>query len=145
SVLAGALLVGDSVRASLRDMAVSRLGRAEQVIGSAGFFRDALANDIRTSGSGVSTTPLIVANGFVTHEKSSRRASGVLVYGVDERFWAFHGQRNRSGVLLSPALTSELGAGLGDTILLRLQKPSAIPVESLFGRKDDVARTMRLS
>ena len=29
-------------------------------------------------------------------------------------------------------------------LLVRLQKPSAIPLESLFGRKDDVARTVRL-
>ena len=91
------------------------------------FFATRSRTTFGTSDAGVSTTPLIVANGFVTHEPSGRRAAGVLVYGVDERFWAFHGQRNRSGVLLSPALTSELGAASGDPVLLRLQKPSAIP------------------
>src|SRR5262249_26237291 len=42
-------------------------------------------------------------------------------------------------------LASELGASANDTLLLRLQKPSAIPVESLFGRKDEIARIVRLS
>ena len=145
SVLSGALLVGDSVRGSLRDIAIGRLGRAEHVVSSPGFFRDALAQDIRSASSGAaSTAPLIVANGFVSHEKSGRRASGVAVYGVDERFWAFHAQSDHPGILISPALASELGAAPKDALLVRLQKPSAIPIESLFGRKDDIARTVRL-
>ena len=145
SVLSGALLVGDSVRGSLRDIAVGRLGRSEHVISSMEFFRDALAEDIRSAAGGAATSaPLIVANGFVGHEKSGRRASGVLVYGVDDRFWAFHGLPSRPGVLISPALAAELGAAASDALLVRLQRPSAIPIESLFGRKDDIARTIRL-
>ena len=46
---------------------------------------------------------------------------------------------------MSASLASELGSATNDTLLLRLQKPSAIPVESLFGRKDEVARTVRLT
>ena len=48
AVLAGALLVGDSVRASLRDLALQRLGQTDQVITSNGFFRDQLANDMQS-------------------------------------------------------------------------------------------------
>src|SRR5881392_3410776 len=121
SVLAGALLVGDSVRGSLRDMTMARLGRAGVVISSTDFFREALATDIQHA-SGVATTPMIVASGVVTHEASGRRAAGVLVYGVDDRFWAFHGKGASTGVLLSPALYQELGAATRDPILVRLQK-----------------------
>src|SRR4051812_4367440 len=142
SVLAGALLVGDSVRGSLRDMTMARLGRAGAVISSTDFFREALAADIQQA-SGIATAPLIVASGLVTHEASGRRAAGVLVYGVDDRFLGFHGKRVAPGGLLFSALFQELGATARDAILVRLQKPSAIPIESLFGRKDDVARTMR--
>src|SRR3954470_19026886 len=145
SVLSGALLVGNSVRGSLREMALSRLGRTDVVISSTDFFRDALAAEIHQSIPVATTTPLVVATGFITHEPSGRHASGVLVYGVDERFWAFHDKPNHSGVVVSPALASELGATTRDAILLRVQKPSAIPIESLFGRKDDVARTVRLT
>jgi putative ABC transport system permease protein len=145
AVLAGALLVGESVRASLRDIALGRLGRTEQVVSSAGFFRDALSDAIRTdTGRHVSAAPLIVAHGFVTHEASGRRAGGVIVYGVDERFWTFHGVPAPPGVVISPALSAELQATSPDVLLVRLQKPSAIPIESLFGRKDDIARTVRL-
>jgi ABC-type antimicrobial peptide transport system permease subunit len=145
SVLAGALVVGDSVRGSLRDLALSRLGKTESVISSMGFFRESAADHARQSQRAASVAPLIVADGFVTLESSGRRASNVLVYGVDERFWTFHGIPAIDGVYVSPALAAEVGGKEGDVLLTRLQKPSQIPVESLFGRKEDVARTVRLT
>jgi hypothetical protein len=153
SVLSGALLVGDSVRGSLRELALGRLGRTESVVASAGFFREDLSNDIATHAapggsapeSSPATAPLLVANGFVTHEASGRRAAGVNVYGVDDRFWTFHGHDPAEGVHLSPALARELGAAADEVILLRLRRPSEIPLESLFGRKEDIGRTIRLT
>jgi ABC-type antimicrobial peptide transport system permease subunit len=144
AVLGGALLVGDSVRGSLRDIAISRLGRTVYSVSSADYFREALADDVSAAAS-VGAAPLIAASGFVTHEPSGRRAANVLVYGVDERFWRFHGLATRDGVFVSPALAAELGAGAGDVLLTRLEKPSAIPLESLFAHKEDAARTVRLS
>ncbi len=46
AVLGGALLVGDSVRGSLRDLALSRLGRTDRVISSTGYLREALADEL---------------------------------------------------------------------------------------------------
>jgi putative ABC transport system permease protein len=48
AVLAGALLVGDSVRGSLRDLVVGRLGKTDYVVTSTGFFREQLAADLQT-------------------------------------------------------------------------------------------------
>jgi ABC-type antimicrobial peptide transport system permease subunit len=145
AVLAGALVVGDSVRGSLRDIALGRLGRTDQVVASSGFFRDALAGDVRKAGGVTGTAPIVTANGFITHEGSGRRSAGVLVYGVDERFWHFNGLEVPDGVYTSPALAAELGVKEGDVLLTRLQRPSEIPIESLFGRKDEVGRTVRLT
>jgi putative ABC transport system permease protein len=144
SVLGGALLVGDSVRGSLRDLVLSRLGRTSDVVASMGFFREALAPDLVARGA-VSAAPLIATRGFVTHEPSGRRATSVLVYGVDDRFWRFHGVEPRDGVFVSPALAAELGVSAGDVLLTRLQKPTDIPLESLFAHKEDVGRTVRLA
>ena len=155
AVLAGALLVGDSVRASLRDLFLLRVGKTDHVITATGFFRDNLAGDLRShdrfNEAFESACPIIVIEGVVTHEQSKHRASRVQVYGVDERFWRFH---NREGavnppgdrdVLISPDLARELGSEAGDSILLRIEKPSAIPAGSLHGRKEDLGRTIRLS
>src|SRR5262249_774923 len=70
AVLSGALLVGDSVRGTLRDLVLQRLGKTDQVITSNSFFRAQLADDIRSS-QGFSTAftgiaPMIAVRGFVT-------------------------------------------------------------------------------
>lgn len=155
AVLAGALLVGDSVRASLRELFLQRLGSTEQVISGANFFRGQLAAEIQQDGrfpqSGLrDACPLIVLRGTVTHEASKRWASSVQIYGVDEKFWQFHGKestlapRDRE-LLVGASLADELGVAPGDSVLLRVEKPSAIPVESLHGRKEDLGRTIRLN
>ena len=155
AVLAGALLVGDSVRGSLRDLFLQRLGKTDEVLASTNFFREKLAGELQADsrfGAAFSgDCPLIVLNGLVTDEKSGRRGSSVQVYGVDDRFWRFHGRENQvkpltdRDVLLSPDLARELGSEAGQTILLRIEKPSAIPAGSLHGRKEDLGRTIRLS
>ena len=154
SVLAGAFLVGASVRASLRDLALQRLGRVDHVVTSGLFFREALADELRTSGAlgaaASTVVPIIALEGFATHQESGSRAGGIQVYGVDERFWDFHGLTGDDpapapgAVLVSGGLARELGAAVDDTLLVRVQKPSAIPVSSLHGRRDDLGRSMRL-
>ena len=154
AVLAGALLVGDSVRGSLRDLVFERLGATDQVVVSTGFFREQLAENLRSHrGFGElfdGIGPLVVAQGLVTEQSGNRRAGQVRVYGVDDRFWQFHrvpgvtGPHDRDA-LISPSLAQELAAGPGASILVRVQRPSDIPLESLFGRKDETSRTLRLT
>ena len=144
SVLGGALIVGDSVRGSLRDLALGRLGRAYDVVSSATFVREEFAADLANA-LGRDAAPLLSATAVVTHEPSGRRAANVFVYGVDERFWRFHGLEPHEGTSVSDALARELGAAKGDVLLTRLQKPSEIPLDSLFAHKEDIGRTIRLT
>ncbi len=154
AVLAGALLVGDSVRGSLRDLVLRRLGSTAYVISGDGYFREALAaairNDTDFARNFHDAVPLIALTGLATHEPSRQRASGVLVYGVDERFWSFHGLDAKAYRLdareawLSEALAREFGSAAGDSLLVRVEKLSAVPVDSLHGHKDEIGRTIRL-
>jgi len=149
AVLAGALLVGDSVRGSLRDLVLERIGRTDRAIVSTGFFREALGDDLAREGALAGAAPLIAVEGTVGDQASGRRASRVLVYGVDDRFWRFHGIAGVSGpagrdALVSQALATDIGAAAGNTVLVRIERPSAIPIESLHGRKEDAGRTLRL-
>jgi ABC-type antimicrobial peptide transport system permease subunit len=153
AVLAGALLVGDSVRASLRDLALARLGKTDFAISAQGFFREQLADDLQSHDQFAANfngaCPIIALEAVVTRDENNARAGGAQVYGVDERFWKFHGVNVQSpegnDALVSHALAQELGAKQGDTLVLRIEKPSAIPAESLHGRKDDLGRTVRLT
>ena len=154
AVLAGALLVGSSVRSSLRSLALERLGSVDMVVTSANFIDDTFATTLGAAGAidGVfgGVVPLIAVEGFVTHQESGRRASGIQVYGVDDRFWAFHGvdpevyPLGRRDVFVSEGLALELEAAVDDTLLVRVEMPSAIPISSLHGRRDDSGRTLRL-
>jgi ABC-type lipoprotein release transport system permease subunit len=154
TVLGGALLVGDSVRGSLRDLVLQRLGRTDLVVSSQDFFTQPLATKIQSdpdfAGRFTGLAPLVVLPGMATNQETGSRAGGVSVYGVSAEFWKFHGQSpdtvlaNRD-VLLSAALAREIGAEVDSTVLLRIQRPSDIPLESLHGRKDDVGRTVRVT
>ena len=101
AVLTGALLVGDSVRGSLRALVTDRLGRADQVVLSSTFFRAALADEIAGDAAFSprfsSVVPLLMAQGFITAQDSGRRVANVAVYGVDDRFWRFHGASDLGG------------------------------------------------
>jgi ABC-type lipoprotein release transport system permease subunit len=153
AVLAGALLVGDSVRGSLRDLVVERLGRADRLVFSTDFFREALAEDLRVDRSFgaafADVSPLVVLQGLVTDQETGRRASRVQVYGVDDRFWRFHhvDRRGPNGrdALVNQTLAREIGSRDGSSVLVRVERPSAIPIESVHGRKDNLGRSLRLT
>jgi putative ABC transport system permease protein len=153
AVLAGALLVGDSVRLSLRALALQRLGKTDLVIAGTNFFRAQLAADLQAhpefAANFQAACPLIAMPGVVTNDANNTRAGNVAIYGVDERFWQFHGVDKKfaddNDVFISPGLARELNAKPEDTLVIRIEKPSAIPLESLHGRKDEAGRTLRLT
>jgi putative ABC transport system permease protein len=139
TVLTGALLAGDSVRGSLVDLTLNRLGGIDAVLVAEAFFRE----DLGRSG----TAPLILSRASAVHGTSSRRTSGVAVYGVDSRFGRLHGgggdlpelvQATRvfPPVLVNESFAEEAGARVGDDLLLSFEKPGEIPRESLLGDKD---------
>jgi putative ABC transport system permease protein len=153
AVLTGALMVGQSVRASLRELLLNRLGKTDDVISAAGYFREQLASDLESLSQFATrfqaVCPLIVLEGTVTHQENKRRAAGVVVYAVDDRFFRFHQQDQAAPkereAFLSPTLARELGVRDEESLLLKVEKPSAIPAEFLQGHRDTQEHTLRLS
>jgi putative ABC transport system permease protein len=153
SALAGAFVVGDSVRVSLRELALARLGRADDLVTATTLFTTQLAerlsSDPRFRASWHGAVPVLALEGGVAHERSGSRAGAVQVYGVDGRFWSFNAVEGVTGptgrnAFLSSALARELGAGDGDALLLRVQKPSSIPAGLIQGRRSEPGRAIRL-
>ena len=64
AVLGGALLTGSSVRASLRRIALERLGNTHTILSASTLFREQLADSIRGS------APLLSFEGLLTHPTS---------------------------------------------------------------------------
>jgi ABC-type lipoprotein release transport system permease subunit len=140
AVLTGALLVGDSLRGSLRRLALEQLGWVEQALVAPRFFRAELADKLEAR----HVCPVILLQGAVSAGEPARRSARVTVLAVDERFW-FGGRAPEGGDfwhseaeegVLNAAVARDLGVGPGDTITLNVQKPSAVPRETLLGRRD---------
>ena len=153
AVLAGALIVGDSVRGSLHDLTLDRLGKIDDALVADRFFREGLADDLAASGhfspAFDKAVPAILLRGAVEAAATRSRASAVNVVGADERFWSLFtppaklpGPRE---VLINESLAHEIGAKPGDAVLLRFQTDTLVPSESVMGRKSDNVRVLRLT
>jgi putative ABC transport system permease protein len=147
AVLSGALLVGESVRASLRRLVFERIGATEYIVASTHFFAERLAKSLEP---GFETCPIIYLKGVVIHEGTRIQVHDVNVYGIDERFWRLNGRAHQSfagdrSALVGKALARQLDTRTGDSLLLRVETQQAIPKEWLYGRRDSIGRTIRLS
>ena len=120
TALTGALLVGDSMRGSLRDLALERLGRIDYALLAAHFFRSDLTTELP-----MGHAPAILLNGSARHAKTQALAAGVQIQGIDARFAALFPE---SGPILRDALepSAELRTSASS---VRLSSPSK-PVES---------------
>jgi putative ABC transport system permease protein len=145
AVLTGALLVGDSLRGSLRDLTLRRLGWVDQSLVTPDFFRQELATDLRAAGTAERIAPALLLQATAARTPASESAlpgptaRHVNLMGVDESFSAGAGTGVPPApgtVTLNRALAEALGVKPGDMVTLRLQKPSAVPRESLLGRKE---------
>ncbi len=155
AVLTGALLVGDSMRGSLRHLLLDQLGQIDEVLVSDRFFRSQLAGELGSqpgfSDRFSQAIPAVLVQGTVENPRSdgALRAGQVMVLGCDERFWSLGSggpkkSPGRSEVVLNAPLATEIGAAIGDEVLLRIGQVSQIPPDSALGRKTETIRNRRL-
>lgn len=156
AVLTGALVVGDSVRGSLRDITLERLGAIDQALVSDRFFRGQLASEL-ASASEVQVVPATLLAGTAVHAQSRARASRIQIVGADPALAQMLGGEldfsdpAGAGAIFPPAiinrsLQQQLGAQVGDDLIVSFQRQSAVPRESLFGRRAsaDVVQRLRV-
>jgi hypothetical protein len=140
TVLAGSLLVGASVRDSLRSITTGRLGHTSIAIGAEQPFTGQLAQRVARTRS-AQVAPLLSLSGNVRHEASSKRAEAcrsTALTRASSISMAFRPLPPRSAeVLLSPDLAAELGAAPGDAVVIRVPRVTDVPLDSLHGRRDD--------
>ena len=91
------------------------------------FFRAALAQDLAQS-LDTQVAPVLTLPGMVASE--ALRLNQVQVYGVDERFasfWSSEQDATMEGIVLSSRVAERLNAKVGDSVLLRWERPSLMP------------------
>lgn len=144
-VLTGSLLVGDSLTGTLRDQASHRLGRARcAVSGGERFFRSALAERLQTR-SAAPAAAVLLAAGSAARSDSAARVNRVQVLGVEESFWRMSTRGavpslKAGEVAINETLATRLGARVGDTLVVRMEKPSAFSKDApLSGEEESIA------
>ena len=145
-VLVGALMVGDSVKATLRRLADERIGNADVALLAAdGFFREELAADLaERMGEAVVVAPVVVTRGNVSSPDGSANVRNVQVLGVDERFWKLAPQPDATPNLstgeffANDRLYKRLNVQDQGRIILRVEEPGLFSRDApLSGERDN--------
>ncbi|HEX8309682.1 MAG TPA: ABC transporter permease, partial [Chthoniobacteraceae bacterium] len=125
-VLIGSLLVGDSVKETLRQQALLRVGKADfAMVGGDRFFREELAGSVTGNAA-----PVLLLRGSAVRADGQGRINQAQVLGVDQRFWALSPEAKVPGlaetdIALNSRAAAQLGVKVGDTVVIRMEKPSA--------------------
>ncbi len=149
-VLAGALIVGDSVRGSLRSLTTERLGTIQHGLLADHFFQPELLNR-------QNTVPAILLNGTVVAPQTQTRASKVNIIGITEDFFAFWEgdpvpnlskaeSQPFNAIVINEALQNELNVQVGDALLVNMPQVADIHPEFLLGERDasEAIQSLRL-
>ncbi len=150
AVIGGALIVGESVRASLRKMTFDRLGKVEFVLSGPRFFREELAKEIQIQDRTVAPAIIMRAAMQAKSGESLRRAGQVSVYGIDDGVWSLIDVGNvqqpaGTGVVINTQVAEALHAKVGDQVTLWIEIPSAVPRDTLLGNKDNDSQEIVLT
>jgi len=151
TVLTGALVIGDSVRYSLKLMVEARLGETQLALNPKNrFFRAELSNELAKKLDTVAA-PVLHLRGLIADSDGEKRVNRIEVLGVDGRFFEigkaqnpFRDSPNQTIVLNNP-LAVKLGVGVGDEIVLRIEKPSLMPRDVPLTPDSDLSMAFRLA
>ena len=148
AVITGALLVGNSVRGSLHDLSLDRLGTIDHVLVAEQPFREALADPFAKL---TQTAPLLLVTGSLTAKNNglSRHATGLSILGCTPGFWTFDSRPPPAPLVgnqiaLAEPLADELGVGVGSEILLRVPRVQNLPADSTLGEKNETTTFQRM-
>jgi putative ABC transport system permease protein len=138
-VLTGALLVGDSVKATLREQALARVGKADVAMtGGDRFFRAQLAEQ-----GSPKTTPVLALRGSVARADGASRINQAQVFGVGSDFWELApsgtGATAADELALNERAAAQLGVKVGETLIVRVEKPGLFSRDApLSGEENEI-------
>jgi len=149
AVLTGALIIGDSVKYSLQNLAETRLGSIRYSLSTGGrFVRSELATEL-SSALEAPASAILMLQGIAINQESQQRINRVQVLGVDSSFWNFSPEKIFSpGIdeaVISENTATELGLKIGDALLLRVEKASLIPLNAPFSPENRPSVAFRLT
>ena len=155
AVIVGALAVGDSVRATLAGLARQRIGAIDvALVAGDRFFGASMAARLRErlddAAAPTSIATTLELRGFCRTTGGAARSGLVSVHGVEASFFELAPRRQRRAppvagqCFIDRRLAARLGVDVGATILVRVEKPSAVPRDMALATIDDVSVALRV-
>ncbi|MBN1561607.1 ABC transporter permease [candidate division KSB1 bacterium] len=151
AVLLGALVIGDSVRYSLRKLVFDRLGQTEFALQTGDrFFRAQLADELAEQLT-TKTAPLLHTRGIAIAADGVSRVNKVQVFGIDERFGAIGDVAGTfanlapNDIVINQRLAKRLNAVTGDEVLLRIEKLDAMPKDAPMATTTEISIAQRFT
>ena len=145
AVLSGALVVGDSVKNSLKMMVETRLGKVQlAMVTQDRFFTTELANKLAEK-LDAQVASVLQLRGLIGNSDSTKRANRIELLGVDAGFYEIAAATNpfpydgNPGVILNEPLAAKIGVKVGDEVVLRMHKPSLMPREIVLTPESDLS------
>ena len=113
-VLTGSLIIGDSVRHSLKQTTFYRLGETTHLVSvTERYFRQEMASEIENDNLNIKATPVLLLEGMAVADGGQQRANKVQVVGVANDFFEISGtpllselQNNEIAISREPFRTS---------------------------------------
>ncbi|MFC1477140.1 FtsX-like permease family protein [candidate division KSB1 bacterium] len=133
TIIVGALIIGDSIQHSLRQIVFDRLGNTEFALTSGDrFFRtyaaEKLSEKLRTP-----VAPLLHTKGIAISDGGRQRINNVQVIGVDARFGeignipGFYENISSDEAIINSQIAARLQLEPGDEFLLRMENLDYLP------------------
>ena len=145
AILSGALTVGSSVKASLNDMAMKRLGNINTIVDArlnpvSDSRNNPLASDFsKKMQNAGELAPVLFMAGSASFEE--QRVNGVFVYGIDDSFKGFFEDipaLKEDTAIINHRLAEKLQIKDKDELVLRIQNNSLLPGDlPLTGSSED--------
>lgn len=145
AVLVGALLISDSLQGTLRNQGEARIGRVVSALSSGErFFRSELAARVSKDAA-----PVLQLRGSLSKPDGSARVNQAQVLGVDARFWELSQSADRRELKVGDAAVSQsmadrLGLSLGESLVLRLEKPSMFSRDAPLSGEEEVIEAIKI-
>jgi putative ABC transport system permease protein len=136
AVITGSLLVGRSVKESLKKSSAEKLGNTGILISSGTrYFLPALAQKLKDS-FGIAPAGILEMSGYCQSLNSQKGAFNIHIYGINQDFFVFQGKDSitlKAGeVAVNKRLSDYLGIVPGDEIIISFSELSDIPKDAPF-------------
>ena len=148
-VLAGSLIIGDSVRYSLEQATFYRLGETTHLVSVVErYFRQEMAAEIEIDNPEIKATSILLLEGMAVVDGGQLRANKVQIVGVNKDFSeiaksSLFAEFQNNEIAISQNLAEKLKISEGDNILVRVKKASLIPMNAPFVSAEETSVSMR--